>query len=83
MILGLLYKTKKKRALAVQLLTEAKRIIRSREPMLARIDAALADLADRLQRCLDHHFASDTSSVAPPEIPNPMEKRNLCCASLP
>ena len=29
MILGLLYKTKKKRALAVQHLTEAKRIIRS------------------------------------------------------
>jgi hypothetical protein len=47
MILGLLYKTKKKRALAVQHLTEAKRIIRSQfrqMPMLARIDAALAEL---------------------------------------
>ena len=48
MILGLLYKTKKKRALAVQHLTEAKRIIRSQFrqiPMLARIDAALAELS--------------------------------------
>ena len=46
MILGLLYKTKKKRALALQHLTEAKRIISQfgQTPMLARIDAALAEL---------------------------------------
>jgi hypothetical protein len=47
MIMGLLYKAKKKRALAIQHLTEAKRI-RSQfgpTPMLARIDAALAELA--------------------------------------
>ena len=46
MILGLLYKAKKKRVLAVQHLTEAKRIISQfgQTPMLARIDAALAEL---------------------------------------
>ena len=46
MILGLLYKTKKKPALALQHLTEAHRIISQfgRTPMLARIDAALAEL---------------------------------------
>jgi hypothetical protein len=46
MILGLLYKAKKKRALAVQHLTEAKRITSQfgPTPMLARIDAALAEL---------------------------------------
>jgi len=47
MILGLLYKAKKKRVLAVQHLTEAKRITSQfgPTPMLARIDAALAELA--------------------------------------
>ena len=47
MILGLLYKAKKKRALAVQHLTEAKRIVSQSgsTPMLAKIDAALAELA--------------------------------------
>jgi len=47
MILGLLYKAKKKRALAVQHLTEAKRITSQfgPTPMLAKIDAALAELA--------------------------------------
>lgn len=46
MILGLLYKARKKRALAVQHLTEAKRISSQfgPSPMLVRIDAALADL---------------------------------------
>ena len=46
MILGLLYKTKKKRALAVQHLTEAHRIISQfgQTPMLTRIDGALAEL---------------------------------------
>ena len=46
MILGLLYKAKKKRALALQHLTEAHRIISQfgQTPMLARIDAALAEL---------------------------------------
>ena len=47
MILGLLYKAKKKPALALQHLTEAKRIISQfgPTPMLARIEAALAELA--------------------------------------
>lgn len=47
MILGLLYKTKKKRALAIQHLTEARRITSQfgPTPMLAKIEAALADLA--------------------------------------
>ena len=47
MILGLLYKSKKKRALAVQHLTEAKRISSQfgPTPMLAKIEAALAELA--------------------------------------
>ena len=46
MILGLLYKAKKKPALAVQHLTEAKRITSKfgATPMLARIDTALAEL---------------------------------------
>jgi len=46
MILGLLHKAKKKRALAVQHLTEAKRIISQfgQSPLLTRIDAALAEL---------------------------------------
>jgi class 3 adenylate cyclase len=47
MILGLLYKAKKKRALALQHLTEAKRIVSQSgsTPMLAKIDAVLAELA--------------------------------------
>ena len=46
MILGLLYKAKKKRVLAFQYLTEAKRIVSQfgPTPMLAKIDAALAEL---------------------------------------
>ena len=46
MIFGLLHKAKKKRALALQHLTEAQRIISQfgQTPMLARIDAALAEL---------------------------------------
>ena len=46
MILGLLHKAKKKRALAVRHLTEARRIISQSgsTPALARIDAALAEL---------------------------------------
>jgi hypothetical protein len=45
-ILGLLYKSKKKRALALEHLTEAKRILSQfgESPMLARVDAALAEL---------------------------------------
>ncbi len=45
-ILGLLYKTKRKPVLALQHLTEAKRIIArfGQTPMLTRIDAALAEL---------------------------------------
>ena len=47
MILGLLYKIKKRRALALQHLTEAKRILSQfgQTPILARVDTALAELA--------------------------------------
>jgi hypothetical protein len=46
MILGLLYKAKKKRALALQHLTEAKRILSQfgQTPILARVQTALAEL---------------------------------------
>ena len=46
MILGLLYKVKKKRALAVEHLTEARRILSQfgQTPFLARVEAALAEL---------------------------------------
>jgi hypothetical protein len=46
MTLGLLYKAKKKGALAVQHLTEARRIASQfgRTPMLTKIEAALAEL---------------------------------------
>jgi hypothetical protein len=46
MILGLLYKTKRKHALALQHLTEAKCILSQfgQTPILARVDAALAEL---------------------------------------
>jgi hypothetical protein len=46
MILGVLFKIKKKRALALQHLTEAKRILSAfgQSPMLARLDAALTEL---------------------------------------
>jgi class 3 adenylate cyclase len=46
MILGLFYKVKKKRALALQHLTEAKRILSlfGQTPILARVDTALAEL---------------------------------------
>nr|WP_256415887.1 adenylate/guanylate cyclase domain-containing protein [Ruegeria sp. HKCCD8929] len=47
MIMGLLYKAKKKKPLAVQHLTDARLIVETagQSPMLARIDAALAELA--------------------------------------
>jgi hypothetical protein len=47
MILGLLYKVKKKRALALQHLTEAKRIVSQSgpTPMLAKIETALAEIS--------------------------------------
>ena len=46
MILGLFYKVKKKRALALQHLSEAKRILSQfgQTPILARVDTALAEL---------------------------------------
>ena len=46
MILGLLYKTKKKRALALQHLTEAQRILSQfgQTPVLARVETALVEL---------------------------------------
>ena len=46
MVLGLLYKVKKKHALAVQHLTEAKRILSQfgQTPILARVETALAEL---------------------------------------
>ncbi len=45
MILGLLYKAKKKRALALEHLTEARRILSQfgQTPILARVEAALAE----------------------------------------
>jgi hypothetical protein len=45
-ILGLLYKLKKKRTLALEHLTEARRILSQfgQTPFLSRIDAALAEL---------------------------------------
>ncbi len=47
LILGLLYKIKKKRALAVQHLTEAKRILSQfgQTPLLGRVETALAELS--------------------------------------
>lgn len=47
MILGPLYKVQKKKALALQHLTEALRIIKPTgpSPMLARIEVALAELS--------------------------------------
>jgi tetratricopeptide (TPR) repeat protein len=50
MILGLFYKVKKKRALALQHLTEAKRILSQfgQTPILARVDTALAVLEQSL-----------------------------------
>ena len=47
MVLGLLYKAKKKKALAVQHLTEARRISSQfgPSPMLTKIEAALAEVA--------------------------------------
>jgi hypothetical protein len=46
MLLGLLYKIKRKRALALQHLTEAKRILSQfgETPILARVETALAEL---------------------------------------
>ena len=46
MLLGLLYKTKKNRALALEHLTEARRILSQfgQAPILAPLDAALAEL---------------------------------------
>jgi hypothetical protein len=46
MILGLLYKIKKERALALQHLSEARRILSQfgETPILARVDTALAEL---------------------------------------
>jgi hypothetical protein len=46
MVHGLLYKTKKKRSLALEHLTEARRILSQfgQIPILARVDAALAEL---------------------------------------
>jgi hypothetical protein len=46
MILGLFYKIKKKRALAVQHLTEARRILSQfgQTPILARVETALVEL---------------------------------------
>jgi hypothetical protein len=46
MILGLLYKAKKRRALAIEHLTEATRIFSQfgQTPILARVEAAIAEL---------------------------------------
>jgi tetratricopeptide (TPR) repeat protein len=52
MILGLLYKIKKKHTLAVQHLTEARRILSEfgQSPMLARIETALAENSQSIAR---------------------------------
>jgi hypothetical protein len=49
MILGLLYKIKRKRALAIQHLSEAKRILSpfGQTPILARVETALAELGQQ------------------------------------
>jgi hypothetical protein len=49
MILGLLYKIKRKRALAIQHLTEAKRILSpfGQTPILVRVETALAELGQQ------------------------------------
>jgi hypothetical protein len=49
MILGLLYKVKRKRALSLQHLTEAKRILSQfgQTPILARVETALAELEQK------------------------------------
>jgi hypothetical protein len=46
MIIGLLYKAKKKRVLAIQHLTEARRILSQlgQTPILARVEMVLAEL---------------------------------------
>ncbi len=46
MIIGLLYKVKKKPALAIRHLTEARRILSQfgQTPILARVETALAEL---------------------------------------
>jgi tetratricopeptide (TPR) repeat protein len=51
MILGLVYKTKKKKALAARHLTEARRIVSAfgSSPMLTRIEVALAELTRSLR----------------------------------
>ena len=58
MILGLLYKTKKKRALAVQHLTEAKRIIRSLNTLIPW----------KSEICVAHHFHRATRQVVLSDI---------------
>jgi hypothetical protein len=60
MILGVLFKIKKKRALALHHLTEAKRILSAfgQSPMLARLDAALTELDQSDYRAIrDGHGA--------------------------
>jgi hypothetical protein len=75
MLLGLLYRTKKKREFAVQHLSEAKRILSQfgQTPILARVETALAELGqfampaahvDRLAK-----LASITTAERPPSRP--------------
>ena len=71
MILGLLYKVKKNRALALQHLTEAKRIflaIRAITPILARVETALAEFG---QLAYTLRYATPT----PPATPSPPSDR--------
>jgi hypothetical protein len=60
MILGLLFKIKKKRALALQHLTEAKRILSvfGPSPMLARLDAALTELGQSDYRAVKDGYGA-------------------------
>jgi hypothetical protein len=76
MILGLLYKIKRKRALAVQHLTEARRILLQfgQTPILARVETALAELGTWLARYANspsNAFASFRSRVSNPSVNQP------------
>jgi hypothetical protein len=79
MILGLLYKAKKKRALAIQHLTEAKRRLSQfgPTPILARVETALAELGQsaftspRYANSPSNALASFRSRVSKPSVNQP------------
>jgi hypothetical protein len=67
MILGLLYKAKHKRELAVRHLTEGELIMSQfgQSPMLAKIESALAGLAEARQTLSPHAQVSDSCENGP------------------